>query len=516
MTTVTYYCLSVCIETTDHKLLTLIRSFLDKYYTSKQMMYSKAGQMETKLFASKIKNCPVYYMHTNQFIHLYHYLKEIGHELKADEKIDKRVYDIETVDYKVREGWALREHQVPVYDFLLDNPTKSKLVPLQTGAGKTSTAMITIAAINHRLGIVILSRFCEKWVSDIVTIHETRPEEVMVVQGFKSLAGIIRMAKENVLTSKYIIFSAETIQSFISSYEEDPDICVDMYGCSPIDLFPLLKIGIMLNDETHMSFHLMFKIIIHTNVNFQIGLSATLMSEDAVIKRVHSIVYPALCVYAGSKIEKYMDLYPVAYSATSDAVKRLKTSNYGSNNYSHTAFEQSILKQPSLFTSYVDIVNTAIEDYYVEDFMEGDKIAIFVALVETANLLMDILKEKYPDKKVVRYCEKDSYDDMLTGDIIVSTPLSLAVGIDIPHLRVGIMTVSIASAVTNLQSSGRLRKLPDRDVKFIYIYCENIPKHVDYHHKRLEIFERFSKNIVLRKSRKVLDVKNNRYTPSSY
>ena len=110
------------------------------------------------------------------------------------------------------------------------------------------------------------------------------------------------------------------------------------------------------------------------------------------------------------------------------------------------------------------------------------------------------MKSFYPDFKIRRYCEEDSYEDMLGGDIIVSTVLSAGTGLDIPHLRVCIQTVCISSQVSNIQSLGRLRKLSDRDVKFCYLYANNIGKHKDYHMKRVELFKPRVANIAYRQS----------------
>ena len=90
---------------------------------------------------------------------------------------------------------------------------------------------------------------------------------------------------------------------------------------------------------------------------------------------------------------------------------------------------------------------------------------------------------------------------MLTGDIIVTTPGSLGTGIDVPNLRVGIQTVNISATAMNLQNLGRLRKLPDRDVKFCYLYAENIPKQKEYHRRRVDMFTDRARNFVYRRSR---------------
>lgn len=497
----TFYNLSVRFETDDQLLITHIERFLNRFYTVTGVSFNPKFPGEAKVFVGKIKGKGIYQFHNTQFVHLYQYLKDVNYPLKVDEKEDERVYKAVSTNFKVRDGWELRPHQKPVYDFLLADPTKSKLVPLATGQGKTATFLITLAQIKKRLAVVILSRFCEKWVLDIATIHQVTTKDVMLIQGGKSLCGLIQMAKEGTLKHDYFVFSAETIQAYISAYEEDPMAAEDFYGCSPMDLFPLLGVGVMMNDESHMSFHLIYRIIIYTNVQFQVGLTATLITEDSTIARVHKVVYSDKDTYQGAKLDKYIDVYAIAYTISDNARRDVKIANYGSNNYSHIAFEQSIMRRDRLAHQYYKVIDEALQYYYFADYEDKDKVLIFVATINLANKLVGYLSAKYPERVVKRYCEDDPYEDLMTGEIVVTTVLSAGTGVDIPNLRVGIQTVSISSPSSNIQTLGRLRKLPDRDVKFCYLYSPNIGKQRQYSQKRVELFQPRVANICHRASK---------------
>lgn len=500
-TRITYYNLSVCIESNDYILLNHIKDFLNRFYTSKSKGFSNNRVQEVKVFASKVKDHGIYYLHTNQFIHFYHELQKIGFNINPDEKIDKRDYKVIDADFQIRDNWELRDYQKPIMEFLLDNPTKSKLVPIQTGKGKTLTSLYTIGHIRQRLGIVILPTYIEKWVQDIANIHVAETKDVMVIQGSRALTALIELAKSDSLDNNYYILSSRTLQDYITQYEENPELTVDMYGCEPIELFPLLGIGVMLIDETHQQFHAIFKILLHTNVKFQIGLSATLLSDDYVVRRMHKIVYTNKNIYEGDELDKYADVYAVSYTIPEHFIRLIKTKNYGSNAYSHIAFEQSIIKRNELLQKYIKLIKCNIDDYYIEDYKEQDKLLIFVSTINLATRLVDSLKSFYPEFKVNRYCEDDPYEDLLNGDIIVSTVISAGTAVDIPKLRVVLQTVSISSQVSNIQSLGRLRKLSDRDVKFCYLYANNIDKQKDYHLRRVELFKPRVANISYRQSR---------------
>lgn len=354
----------------------------------------------------------------------------------------------------------------------------------------TSTSLISLSDTKYKIGIVVLSRFAEKWLFDIANIYNVHVDEIMVVQGAKSLKVLIAQSKDGQRKSNYVIFSAETLQSFLSSYEEDQELCVQTFGCSPIDLFPTLGLGSLLMDEAHMSFHSLYKIVIHTNAKFHLALSATFTSDDNVVKRAQSVMFPPKTIYDTGEFDKYTDVYALAYSIPPDYLRKVKTTNYGSNSYSHTAFEQSVMKLPPLLNLFNSLVDNTLNDFYIERYEPKDKCLIFVSTVKMATHLSERYTRMYPDKVVYRYCEEDPFENILEGEIVVTTVISAGTAIDIPDLRVVIQTVSISSSVANIQTLGRLRKLKDnKDTRFCYVYAENLQKQRQYHHRRLDLYK---------------------------
>lgn len=353
----------------------------------------------------------------------------------------------------------------------------------------TFVALYSLAQVKMRIAIVILPTYIDKWVMDIATIHKATAKDVMVIQGSKSLKGLISMAKEGTLTSKYFIFSSRTLQEYINNYELNPQESVEIYGIHPVDLLPLLQVGSLLVDETHQHFHAIYKILLHSNVKLQVGLSATLMSDDGVVSNVHKVVYPARTIYDAGGLDKYADVYALSYSVPPDFLRSVKTSNYGSKSYSHTAFEQSVTRFIPMLKFYCSLIDNTMRDFYIDKYEAGDKCLIFVATVKMATHLTERYTKMYPDKIVKRYCQEDPFEHIQEGEIIVTTVISAGTAIDIPNLRTVIQTVCISSSVSNIQTLGRLRKLADgKDTRFCYIYAENLVKQRQYHHKRIELF----------------------------
>ena len=77
----------------------------------------------------------------------------------------------------------------------------------------------------------------------------------------------------------------------------------------------------------------------------------------------------------------------------------------------------------------------------------------------------------------------------MSSDICCSTVLKAGTGMDIPNLITVIQTISIYSLQSNLQSFGRLRKLDNRDLKFIWFWTSDIPNQTRLHHERLRLLQ---------------------------
>lgn len=498
-TTLKMYNLSVSLTTDNPNLKQKIDEFIYRYYTQKQSAYGKVAELEYKLYSSKVGD--TYTLHNNQFKHLYHYLKNVNYPLHVDVTEKYLDYEVAAEDIRMREGWTLRDYQIPIVDFVLKSPAKAKLVPVATGSGKGIMSLAAIAVLKHRVGIVILPTFIEKWVEEIAQVLDIKTKDIMVVQGQKNLRALIDIAKEDSVKSPFIIFSSRTLQEFIVQYENTPDMVKEMYGIEPIELFPLLKIGTLLIDESHMHFHALYKILLYTNVKNQIGLTATMISDDQIVRNIQNIVYPEDARYTGLAHDQYIDVYPIQYTIGPRSVNFIRSSEYNSSNYSHQAVEKSIMRNKILKERYFLLIQELIDDYYIAGRSQKDRLAIFVASVNMATELTAYLATMYPEYSVKRYCEDDPFENCLEPDIRVTTVISAGTGIDIKDLRVVIQTVSISSTVSNIQTLGRLRKLPDRDTKFLYLFSHQIKKQVAYHYKRKEIFTTKVRKIIDRAAR---------------
>lgn len=499
LTTLTLYGLSIQIETKDEKLQYLISRFIEEYYTSQQKGFGFNAPEQVEQYISYIEDQQAVLMPNKQFKHFLYFLKTRGYEFKDYTLVDKKNTNPTKGNYKVKSNWKIRDNQIPCRDFIENDPKGNKLLPLTMGTGKTFIALNSLANIGDKFCVLIMPTFTEKWISDILEIHESERQEICVINGSpdKSIFTIEKLIKQvkeyGEVPWRYFILSLVSFRNYITKFETNSEAAMEEYGCSPQELFPLLGVGSLLVDETHLAFNSLFKCLTYSNVKFQLGLSATLIPTNALEDRVYKCIYEGDEIFPDKMIKKYIKCYPVGFNANRERVKKLRwTNNFRQKNkgaYNHTAYEKSIMKSPELLRNYVAIIRETFDALYISDKMEKDKCVIFVATIKMVRYLTELFATLYPSLNVQGYCEDDSYEEMLKADVIFSTIGSAGTGIDIPHLRVAIQTVSVSSPKSNLQTLGRLRVLSDRDVKFAYLYCFQIQKQMGHHKERMDIFK---------------------------
>jgi superfamily II DNA or RNA helicase len=395
----------------------------------------------------------------------------------------------EHIDIPLQKHWKLREYQEPVFNHALDiSETRTKLIDMQTGKGKGGTSLAVISKLGYRTVVIIKPAYIEKWFIEIQEVLQIKPKEIMTVQGSDQLRGLFDMAHHGLLKSKFILISNRTYANYIKAYETNQHSEEFLsYGCHPDDFYHTLKAGILLIDEVHQDFHLNFKVLLYAQVQLAICMSASLMHHNHFMEKMYEIAFPKDKRYKGLELDRYLKVFPVNYHFKN--LKYVRTTEYGKTTYSHMAFEKSIMHNKLMMNNYVSMIKFWIEYGFIKDYKQGDKVLIFASSIAMCTELTRRFKAMYPRFDVRRYVEDDPYENIINADMTITTILSGGTAIDVPNLRMALLTINVDSIQSNIQSSGRLRKLPDRDVKFFYLYCDQIQKHKDYHHRRSELLK---------------------------
>lgn len=457
-------------------------------------------QAPLRRFAARVQGGYEYRFHIEQWLPFQLYLANmqiLPHTYTVGEAPTK--FKNKTADIHTLPKWEIRDYQEPIIEYLVDPGQKRKMVEIQTGRGKTFSAMKAACLIGLRLGIVLKPAFMDKWVSDVFELCGLKKDrELTVIQGTPQLLKVLQLAKKGKYKSDCLIISSRTLQQWYKTYEElGPEACRRKgYACDPGDFFEFLGIGTRIIDEVHLDFALHFKIDMYTNVEWSISLSATLTADDPFQNRMYELAYPKDKRFAGLPYDKYIHSYAWMYEIRDP--RPIRTTEWGSTSYSHHAFEKSIRRNIVLQEDFFQMVNTIMRELYLVGHKRGERCLIYTASVELASLLTSYLRNIHPSFDIRRYVEDDPYENLMEAEISVSTLQSAGTGHDIAGLTTVILTNSVKSSQSNIQGFGRLRKIDGREVKFAYLVCTNIAKQVAYHDHKRDILMAKAKTYSLR------------------
>lgn len=465
-----------------------------KFVPKKNNRYQSNNQKdepEDKTFAAVTKDQREHRFHNGQYdmlLQLFeaefvepHLYEVHRHELYSPDKIE------------VGNRFTLRDYQIPASEFILapdqEHDLHTRFIAAVTGSGKTAMSLISIAdkRCRTRTMITMLPKFIKKWPNDVQEITTAEKKDITVIQGSSELKTIIAMAKEEHDLPKFILISLTTLAIFYKTYLLNPEIATESYGCHPQDLPKLLKVGQIILDEAHESFHYVYLLTIFNHVPKIIGLSGTLVSRDPFILKIQKLIFPHEIRFDEIKPKQYIKSYAMSYTFDDMRKANIRTTARGSPMYSQIAFEESILKNRDALANYLKMIGYVVQNGYIRDHIKDDKFAVFAARKDMCTIIHQYLKKQFPQYDVRRYIDVDPYDNLLLADIRVTTLQSGGTAHDIPNLRGVFMTNNVDSITAVLQCIGRLRELKDRDVKFFWAYCEQIAKHVQYHKSRLEL-----------------------------
>lgn len=444
----------------------------------------------TKVFSGRTADRSEYRLLRTQFDDLMRFLADRGLAVSEIPITDIPLYMPARIKGKVSIKYAPKENQIAPIERIIHpvGDTRTVLVGLPTGTGKTFCGLYSGVKIGHRMLFFLLPIYVDKWIKDIQFNLGADPKRIMVVQGMTSLTGIISMGLEGTLDVDYIIVSTVTFRMFVESCDEDRNDCLEQYGCLPFDFYKILGIGNVLIDETHQHIHAIFKIMLLMHVPQLTALTATLLTESPVVKRAHDLMYPKETRYDELLMKRYIHVIAIQYQYRNYPSRNIRVSEYGTNVYSHSAYEKSIQRNLRTLHAYEDMLLYFFKEYYAKDAQAKDKALIFVATKRFGAILVDRLKKEFPRLDVRRYMEDDPYENIIEADVCVSTIISAGTAVDIPNLTTVFMTVNVNAPVANAQSIGRLREIPGRDVRFFYFYGSDIEKQVKNHYYRKTFF----------------------------
>lgn len=435
-----------------------------------------------RVYVGTTKDRSAFHFHRNQLDFVLNRLMKIGIGPEKLVITHHEMYEPVKVVHPHVDTRPPREKQIPIIQYVVDpcDPkyAPSKVVTLQTGQGKTFLSLSGIREIGQRAAIILKGMYIDKWIGDIEAAYGAEKGSLMVIRGIPQLRAALEMARLGALKARVIVFSQKTMFMYLQYYEKHGvDEFIDV---APMDLYKHLGVGVRLIDEVHQEFHCNFRQDLYTHVPKTVSLSATLEPDQKFIEDMYRIVWPVGTWAPEMEYDRFIAVRALWYRIAEPG--RLRWLNF-LRQYNHTEYEKSIFKRPQVLENYTDMILDIVDRAFAQKKEKGQKMMIFVATVQMATLLADMLATKYPQDLVNRYVSEDEYEDLVAADISVTTLQSAGTAVDVPNLRITLMTTALSSKQSNIQVLGRTRRLigwPDVTPEFYFLSARDIDKHVQY------------------------------------
>jgi len=454
----------------DHVMFTPIQQFLRSRASVWQLdprtrRWSISAEFYTYNPHSGVLRLPIGYLDC---------LRELGQEkgvvihCTPDPIIEPRLIDI-----SLKPGIKPKEHQLdPISFFSNPQGNYQRGLELQTGKGKTFIAIQSIVNLSCA-SMIVCSGLAEQWLQEIDGF--TTCDNVYLIQTRRSLE---KLFETDELPAIFVC-SLGTMRL----YSQNDEGYRDLKYTYP-QFLAQYGIGIKVVDEVHTNVHAVAMLDLFASVRYNWYLSATFRRSSNDMRRIFNIIYPSKMKFGYRTYDRYVSLY--YYTYVSGVPDRRTFTNRG---YSQAKFEYHLLKTPTKLAKWInEVIATRIKIHYLDVRNTGEKVLIFVALLESVQSIAKGLKETFPALRINTYTGSDGDEKLDDVDVIVSVPKKCGTGTDISQLRTVINLVSTQSSEMIEQMLGRLRKLPNGVMPyFIQLYDRSVSAHVRHIQTHKEI-----------------------------
>lgn len=417
-------------------------------------------------------------------------MEENGYKSARIQVIDEEEIVGADVELKLRDPKIKPRNEMQEdYTEFMAGPKPVVINNMGTGQGKTFCAIWTAVQLGKRVLITVLPRYVDIWVKAFGEFLDLHPTDLLIADTF-GVEKLHETMKEGLINPKIIILPLTKIDVYIKRMKEDPTLpCLD-------EVFRDLNCGYRIIDEAHESIYSVYMSLMFGNHKKTAALSATLSGDDEFINSIYNQIFPLDCYLRPPEYTKY--IHVISYVHRIDMGKyRINTKGFG--GYSHVKFEQAIMKGSYLWEHYYQMLKEAFDKYYMDTYRDGQKAMWFFATIDMCELFLKRLKKDYPDLDAITFTaeqgsKKETKSAYREHRVVITTPGSCGTGKDIPELYIVFSPISVSSSQRNDQMVGRTRPIdkwwPDLDPIFLYFVCPDIPKQVEYHKKRKQIFNK--------------------------
>lgn len=401
------------------------------------------------------------------------------------------------VVFNTKKGIVLKprnEMQEEYLDWFLREDKPLVVLNIPTGGGKTVVAIMGFIKLGKRVIITILPRYVPIWNKAFRELLNLKAENILNVSDCDINDLYSKLDDKEYDKVKIVFFQLTRITTYVKRMREEPDSIPHLD-----DFYKKLNCGVRIIDEAHESIYSVYSSLLYGNIKKNAALSATLRGDDDFINKIYKGTFPDEAYLKPPVYEKYIHVVAYRHRLNNERY-RINTKGFG--GYSHVLLEKGILRNPKIFENYYQVCKRAFDEFYMNEYRDGQKACWFFATKNFCRKFEARLKRDYPGLDAYTFTgdesrQKDKADEYLKHRVLITTPGSCSTGKDIPKLFIVFACVAISSSQRNDQMQGRTRPIdawwPDLDPIFLYFVCDDIPKHLEYHKKRRQVLAKKTK-----------------------
>lgn len=373
---------------------------------------------------------------------------------------------------------------------MIDNNSQQRFLSLNTGEGKTFCSLRAMYELGHKpLIIVSNNKLKEQWIDRIKEYTTCDEDNIFIIQGKSKINKLNKMSKEDIDKYDYFIAMHQTLKSVdIKDLANKTNISIKLFDEAHLDMKSLVNIDLSLDlpsfylsatpSRSDQSENIVFSNIFMNTPKFSskgFNNSTLVKNKNIVPEKYHNVVMLRLNTKP-SEIDK---------------ANFMKASNKKGIDVNH--YFNYILENDSKKKYYYDRIFEVISNVIMSK--EVKKTMVMFKRTAMIDEFYDYLIDKGGHEMIefldcIRYYNgspKEEKDKLDKSNLILTTDISMGVGIDINGLEAIINTVPLSSESKVTQIMGRLRYIENKKVVYYDIIDSGFTKLTTQANKRFNV-----------------------------
>ena len=412
------------------------------------------------------------------------------------------VYKNYKFDLRVNDEESRFFFQNEVSDTAVKPENTQTIFEIQTGRGKTKTFQKVQVRLGKRTVIIVRPAYVKKWKYDCVDdeggLYEPSPK-VRVVSGVAGIDNVLRDGIDGELDRKNIstiLIPTTSLMLWLEEYSNR----AHRDGIELSKFYEYLGAGLVGYDEIHEHFLTVYLSGVILNPPKLVEMSATL--KPSAKKEFHRLRYAERFPMRNRVDVPYIRVCDIAFIYYSILVNKMRNRVNGMSMYNHKTFE-AYLYQHCMMDDYFDMIYDLMQRAYFAKYQKGQRVLVFFSMIQTCTDFTEYLKRRvkedgFGDFDIVRYVDKDKFEDLQACDIGVSSPEKAGTAIDLPGLVLALVTPAISDRQKNEQIAGRPRTVTQWEnvtPKVLFMHCRELKKHNAYLNERMASLAHVAKSM---------------------